>query len=253
MDILVSNDDGVEAAGIIVLAKAMKKLGSVVVSAPMNEQSAKSHSLTMREPVRVVRRPEGWYGVGGTPADSVYMALHHLCSSPPDWVVSGINAGGNLGDDVVYSGTVAAAREAALNGIPSLAVSLVIAGDTPHWETAAEISTRVIEMMSAEKLPKGTFLNLNIPDRPLSDVVGLAVTSLGNRHYKSEVDRRQDPRGHAYYWIGGPPDGFSGSEHSDGVMLNEGWATLTPLKVDTTDYASMDRLASMVGSQIDLS
>lgn len=271
MLILLSNDDGVEAPGLGALVEALAAPDvEIVVSAPRHEQSAKSHSLTLYEPLRVepwVPRaaprigPNGgvsWFAVAGTPADSVYVGVHRLCSRRPDIVISGVNYGTNLGDDVHYSGTVAAAMEAALIGIPAIAVSLGTGdrdpGD-PIYETAAEYARRVMVALLADPLPRHMFLNLNVPGRPLDRIAGLKVTPMGKRYYHPMVQMNRDPRGRAYYWIGGPHDRFDGWERPaeidapeppeddlDGWWFERGYATLTPLHPDLTAFDTLERL-----------
>lgn len=267
MLILLSNDDGVEAPGLAALAEALAGPDvDIVVVAPREEQSAKSHSLTLYEPLRVERwtprhanrASARWFAAGGTPADCTYLGIYELCGARPDVVVSGINYGSNLGDDVHYSGTVAAAMEAALHGIPSLAVSLGTGdrdkGD-PIWETAGEVARRVVHAMLTDPLPGHTFLNLNVPGVPLERLAGLRACPIGKRYYHPMVQMKQDPRGRAYYWIGGGHDRFEGWDHAtpsedahqkagnlDGWWFERGYATLTPLHPDVTAFRSLDQV-----------
>jgi 5'-nucleotidase len=204
--------------------------------APLQEQSGMSHALTMNRPLRVIDFGDDRWAVDGTPVDCVYVAIHKLLPEVPSLVVSGINLGANLGDDVFYSGTVGAAREAALSGIPSLAVSLDMtdASERPYFETASAFAMAVITAMESADLPSGVFLNLNVPNRPLENVHGLAVCPLGKRHYEPIVEERRDPRGKPYYWIGGDPVGELMGEGTDGSWIAKGYATLTPLGLDNT-------------------
>ncbi len=267
MLILLSNDDGVEAPGLAALVDALAGPDvEIVVVAPREEQSAKSHSLTLYEPLRVEewtprvapRAPARWYAARGTPADCAYLGIHHLCGRRPDVVVSGINYGSNLGDDVHYSGTVAAAMEAALQGLPALAVSLGTGdrdkGD-PIWETAGAVARRVIAKMLADPLPTHTFLNLNVPGVTLDRLQGVKVCPMGKRFYHPMVKINQDPRGRAYYWIGGGHDRFEGWDRAtpseeahqragslDGWWFERGYATLTPLHPDMTAFSVLDRV-----------
>ncbi len=244
MHILVTNDDGFEAPGLIALANHLDRLGQVVRVAPATEQSARSHALTMNEPLRVHGQGPGRFAVNGTPADCVYIGLHHLCDRRPDVVVSGINRGTNLGGDVHYSGTVAAAREAALAGVPALAVSL----DTPsgrrdrdrNWDSAALLAVHVVQMMLANKLPAGALLNLNVPDVPADQLSRLHVTRLGRREYAPRVQVNRDPRGREYYWIGGDHVGFCDEEGTDGYWFSRGHPTLSPLSTDSTALDLVD-------------
>lgn len=246
MLLLVSNDDGIDAPGIEALARALAPLGQVLVVAPHTERSAQSHALTMHEPLRVTERAPGRFACSGQPADCVYLGVHHLCGQRPTAVISGINRGSNLGDDVHYSGTVGAAEEAALMGLPALAVSLHPERDRApdhHWDTAATLAVRVLRAMLADPLPPRVFLNLNVPDRPLSEVPGVRPASLGRREYKPMVAESRDPRGREYYWVGGAPLGFDETEGTDGYWFARGWATLTPLHPDHTHRATLDRLS----------
>lgn len=246
MLLLVSNDDGIDAPGIEVLARALAPLGQVMVVAPSTERSAQSHALTMHEPLRVSERAPGRFACSGQPADCVYLGVHHLCATRPTAVISGINRGSNLGDDVHYSGTVGAAEEAALMGIPALAVSLhPDRANAPdhHWQTAAELAVRVLRAMVADPLPPRVFLNLNVPDLPLDQVPGIRAAALGRREYQPMVAESRDPRGREYYWVGGAPLAFDQTEGTDGYWFSRGFATLTPLHPDHTHRATLDRLS----------
>ncbi|MDP2313092.1 MAG: 5'/3'-nucleotidase SurE [Pseudomonadota bacterium] len=242
MLILLSNDDGIEAAGLRALEAALADLGEVWTVAPATEQSAKSHSLTMHEPLRVAAHGERRFSVSGTPADSVYLAAHHLLPRKPDLVVSGINRGSNLSNDVMYSGTVAAAREAASFDIPSIAVSLWVAGGSPHWETAQRIARQVVDESLRQKLPVGVLLNLNVPDLPYDQVKGVRVAPLGRRWYHPTVAVNTDPRGRKYYWIGGDHDRFDDLPDSDGPLCEAGYAVVTPLHMDVTAHEVLPAL-----------
>ncbi len=239
MRILVSNDDGIFAAGLPPLVGALEALGDVRVVAPASEQSASSHALTMHSPLRVRKHREGWFSVSGTPADCVYMAINHLLPWRPDLVVSGINRGGNLSEDVHYSGTVAAAREACLVGIKGLAVSLHIDWGAPNdprtcWETAAALAARVVPDVAANQIPGCRLFNLNVPDLPLDQVKGIRLCRLGHRNYKIDVTERRDLRGKRYYWIGGNHEFFDPTPGTDGPAVEDSWASLTPMRVDLT-------------------
>jgi 5'-nucleotidase len=243
---MLSNDDGIEAPGLHALEDLFGPRASVVVVAPHSEQSAKSHALTMWEPLRAHRRGPHRYAVTGTPADCAYIGLHKLCDPRPDVVISGVNRGSNIGDDVHYSGTVAAAMEAALIGVPALAVSLGLLRDVAdrqhHWATAAAIALDVVQRMLADPLDKHCFLNLNVPDLPLEEVRGIKICRMGRQSYHPLVDEKRDPRGKPYYWIGGDHKGWSEDEESDGCWFGRGYATLTPLQPDLTAERQLDRL-----------
>ncbi|MES2637994.1 MAG: 5'/3'-nucleotidase SurE [Myxococcota bacterium] len=242
MLILLSNDDGIEAAGLSALEAAMADLGEVWTVAPATEQSAKSHSLTMHEPLRVAQHGERRFSVSGTPADSVYIAAHHLLPRKPDLVVSGINRGSNLSNDVMYSGTVAAAREAASFDIPSIAVSLWVSGAAPHWDTAQRIARDVVMETMRQKLPPGVLLNVNVPDLPHDQLKGVRVAPLGRRWYHPTVAVNLDPRGRKYYWIGGDHDRFDDLPESDGPLCESGFAVVTPLHLDLTAHEVLNAL-----------
>ena len=245
MRILLSNDDGIEAVGLDALARALEPLAEVWVVAPATEQSAKSHSFTMYEPLRVNAAGPRRFSVSGTPADAVYLALHGLLPERPDLVVSGINRGSNLGTDVLYSGTVAAAREAAANDLPAMAVSLHVpdGATSLHWDTAMSFARRLVGSMLAHPLPIGQVLNVNVPNVDLAAVRGMRVAPLARRRYQPLVQQQSDPRGKSYYWIGGPHDRFDGEAEADGPLCLAGWVTLTPMTLDMTAHESLPQVS----------
>jgi 5'-nucleotidase len=236
MRILVTNDDGIDSPGLHALEAVAAELGEVWTVAPATEQSARSHALTMHEPLRVHTHGPRRFAVTGTPADCSYLAIHHLLPDAPSLVLSGINRGANLGDDVVYSGTVAAAREAASFGVPALAVSLWVRSDTPHWETAQAAVRQVAPRLLHHGLPSRILLNLNVPDLPAGEVRGVRVAPLALRHYAASVEEKLDPRGRRYYWIGGEHDHFAGAPDADGPLCEDGWSVITPLQMDLTAH-----------------
>jgi 5'-nucleotidase len=242
--ILLTNDDGLHAPGLAEMARALPSRLMRRLVAPLQEQSGMSHALTMNRPLRVIEFGDDRWAVDGTPVDCVYVALHTLLAERPSMVISGINLGANLGDDVFYSGTVGAAREAALSGLPALAVSLDMtdASEQPHFETASAYAMAVITTMEATTLPPGVFLNLNVPNLPLEKVNGMVVCPLGGRHYEPVVEQRQDPRGKTYYWIGGEPVGELMGEGTDGSWIAKGYATLTPLGLEHTAQEHLDTI-----------
>lgn len=244
MRVLVSNDDGYDASGVRALAQAVGGLGEVWVVAPLLEQSGQSHSLSLTAPLRVREHAERWYSVSGTPADCIYLALHELLPQAPGLVLSGINRGSNLGNDVHYSGTVAAAREAALAGLPAVAISLHVTPEegTLHWATATAVALQVARVVLQDGLPERTLLNVNVPNVPLGELKGVRAATLGERTYQSSVTRRDDPWGRPYYWIGGAHLAFGADAQSDGPLVEQGWATVTPLRCDLTDHAFLDTL-----------
>lgn len=244
MRILVSNDDGFDAPGIRALAEAAADLGEVWVVAPTTEQSAQSHSLTLRAPLRAHWRGERRWAVDGTPADCIYLALHGLMDGPPDLVLSGVNRGSNLGSDVHYSGTVAAAREACLAGLPAVAVSLHLTepGGAHHYETATRVAKSVARSVIADGLPADTLLNVNVPNVPPDDLEGVRVARLGRRMYDHKVTERADPWGLPYYWIGGAHRAFEEADDADGLLVERGFASVTPLHSDPTLHTFLDAL-----------
>lgn len=244
MRILVTNDDGIGAPGIKALAEALTVLGQVTVVAPDRERSAAGHSLTLHSPLRVFELRSGWYAVDGTPTDCVNMGIHSLLETPPDLVVSGINHGGNMGDDITYSGTVAAAMEANLMGIPSLAVSLATYGTTDYFPDAARVAVQVVREMVRNGLPADTFLNLNIPNLPFDQIKPVQITRQGKRSFVGKIVDKTDPRGRKYYWIGSEEPSFLDDEGTDFNAVGTGHASLTPLHLDLTNHRAMAALAS---------
>lgn len=240
--ILVTNDDGIDAPGLRVLAEALGALGEVVVVAPDRERSGVSRAITLGRPLRMRARGEGWYAVDGTPTDCVYLAIHTLLDALPALVVSGINRGPNLADDVTYSGTVAGAMEGALEGIPAIAVSLN--GREPlDYRPAATFAVSVAQLVLAEGLPDRSMLNVNVPDTQGAPVRGFRWTRAGHRDYGHQVTTRTDPRGRDYHWIGGRFLSFDPLEGSDCDAVAEGLAAITPLNLDLTHHALLDRLS----------
>jgi 5'/3'-nucleotidase len=236
MNILISNDDGVLARGLSVLADAASSLGQVTVVAPDREQSATSHSLTLHRPIRATRRSDGAYQVDGTPTDCVLLALDALMPEKPDFVFSGVNHGPNMGEDVLYSGTVAAAMEGLAAGIPSVAISYG-SFDLEHLESHLEWLKRLLGgIVAVQGFPPDTLLNVNLPAIPGGEVKGVKVTSLGSRVFHEEVARMKDPWGRDIYWIGGGHVTWSGGAESDFRAMRDGFISVTPLHVDMTNY-----------------
>jgi 5'-nucleotidase len=241
MKILLSNDDGVHAPGLKAMYSELKKLGDVWVVAPLEEKSTTGHSLTIHKPLRMIPIRDRFIGVSGSPADCVYVGIRQVLGKLPDLVVSGINRGANMGQDVYYSGTVSAAREACILGIPALAVSLSIdfakapSEDEVHYATAAKVARKLLGKLDLGSLPKHTLLNLNVPDLPVRMVKGVAPVRQGFRYYSGSVLRRRDHRGKDYFWVGGQYKGFRNEPHSDCAAVESGYAALTPLRLDCTD------------------
>ncbi len=246
MHFLISNDDGIEARGILVLAERMAALGQVTIVAPDQNRSGASNSLTLDSPVRIRELGERRYRVTGTPSDCVHIALTGLLDKDPDIVVSGINAGANLGDDVIYSGTVAAAMEGRFLGLPAIAVSLVFGERPEHYQTAAEAVALLVERLRQNPLPADTILNVNVPDRPWEDIRGLEVTRLGHRHRAEPVVRMLDPRGTPMYWIGPAGPGQDAGPGTDFDAVRRGYISITPIHVDLTRYQALEQVAGWV-------
>lgn len=242
--ILVTNDDGVYSPGIQMLAKRLREMDRVIIVAPDRERSAAGHSMTLHRPLLIEQIKENVYSVNGTPTDCVNIAIKGLLDEKPRLVVSGINKGPNLGDDVTYSGTVAGAIEARLLEVPSFAISLV-ARDRFRFAEAAEVALRVAEQILDHGLSAGTLLNVNVPNIPLDDITGTRITRLGKRIYHQMTVERVDPRGKKYYWIGGGDPDWEREEGTDFDAIDRHAVSITPLHLDLTDYASFDGLRAM--------
>jgi 5'-nucleotidase len=249
MRILVSNDDGVDAAGIRMLASVLREAGhEVTVVAPDRDRSGASNSLTLDLPIRLKRIDHYTVSVAGTPTDCVHLALTGLLEFEPDIVVSGINNAANLGDDVIYSGTVSAAMEGRFLGLPAVAVSLVTRNHDPrHFETAARAAVEIVARLKADPLPADTILNVNVPDLPWSEVKGFEVTRLGNRHRAEGCIAQKDPRGNEVYWIGPAGREQDSGPGTDFHAVRTGHISITPIQVDLTRYQALEKVASWVG------
>ena len=241
MRILISNDDGVHSEGIIVLANELKKIAKVVVVAPDRERSAAGHSLTLQHPLRIEKIRKNFYSVDGTPTDSVILGVNEILKKKPDIVISGINKGANLGDDITYSGTVAAAIEGTLLGIPSFAVSLT-SNMNFEFETAAHFATKVAESIMRYGLPDETLLNVNVPNLPLDQINGTMITHQGKRVYDNSIIKKKDPRGKDYFWMGGESIGFEKERWTDFDAIEQDCVSITPIKLDLTNYDVIDEL-----------
>ena len=245
MRILVSNDDGYRSTGIATLAAALAERAEVTVVAPERDRSGASNSLTLDWPVRVQQPSAGVYSVEGTPTDCVHLAITGLLEVVPDMVVSGINAGGNLGDDVLYSGTVAAAMEGRTLGLPAIAISLV--GSAPaHYATAAEVARRLMDRLHHEPLPADTILNVNVPDLAWASVQGIEATRLGQRHRAEAAIHDRDPKGRSIYWIGPPGAQQDAGPGTDFDAIERGYVSITPIEVDLTRYPALDQVAGWI-------
>ena len=235
--ILVTNDDGYFSPGIAALAAALRAIGDVTVVAPLTEASAVGHALTLRRPLRVEEISESVFAVDGTPTDCVNVAIDKILTSRPDIVVSGINHGLNVGDDVTYSGTVAGAFEAALLGFPGIAVSL----ERPesNFGPAAEIAAQCAALVLAQGMPERTFLNINVPK---GEINGVRTTVQAKRNHITKVNRRLDPRNRPYFWIEEAQDDWAPHDQSDRQAIRDGFVSLTPLQLDLTDYKSLETI-----------
>lgn len=241
MRILLSNDDGYFAPGLNILAEALAPLAQITVVAPERNRSGASNSLTLDRPLWVRQAHNGFYFVNGTPTDCVHLALTGLLDREPDMVFAGINHGANLGDDVLYSGTVAAATEGRFLGLPAVAISLV--GSNPrHFDTAAQVAATLLQKIQNQPLPQDTLLNVNVPDLPLAAIKGYQVTRLGARHKAEAVIRDSDPRGHTIYWVGPPGSEQDAGPGTDFDAIKNGYVSITPLQLDLTRYERMETL-----------
>jgi 5'-nucleotidase len=248
MKILLTNDDAYFAEGIQVLSRELQKHWDVMLVAPDREQSATSHSLTLNQPLRINALNKKVYSVDGTAVDCVLLSVYSLLKKKPDLVISGINHGPNLGDDVIYSGTVAGAREGALLGIPSLAIS-VTAWTGCRFDYATKFATRLVRRIARKGLPDNSFLNINIPNKPARQIKGANLTRLGTRTYRNIIDRRTDPRGKSYYWISGTPV-WKRERDTDYQAIRENRVSITPLTLDMNNYQIKNELKNILNGEL---
>ena len=247
MQILLSNDDGYRAEGLRALAAAMATLGQLTVVAPDRNRSGASNSLTLETPLRIQQAEPGWYYVNGTPTDCVHLAISGFLAVPQDLVLSGINDGANLGDDVLYSGTVAAAIEARHLGLPTIAFSLCVEGGR-HFAAAARIARELVDGLLNQPLPEALILNVNIPDRPSEDIRGIRATRLGARHQSEATIRASDPRGRPVYWVGAAGAGADAGPGTDFAAIQDGYVSVTPLSIDMTHHAALPAVADGIAA-----
>jgi len=243
--VLISNDDGVYAKGLLVLAEAIKKIAIVDVVAPDRNRSGASNSLTLSAPLRLKKLDNGMVSVEGTPTDCVHVAITGLLETAPNMVVAGINSGSNLGDDVWYSGTVAAAMEGRFLGLPAIAVSLA-SEQVKHYDTAAKVTCELIQHLLKESLPSATILNVNVPDVPFEELQGYEVTRLGTRHCAAPTIKEMDPRGHEVYWVGPAGAEQDAGMGTDFCAIRQGKVSVTPLRIDLTHYEAFDSLSAWI-------
>jgi len=240
--ILLTNDDGVHAPGLAALIRRVSEVAEVVVVAPDREQSAVSHALTLHHPLRAARINDNVFSVDGTPTDCVNLGIHSLLSFRPDLVISGINRGANIADDVTYSGTVAAALEATLMGIPAIAVSLATRGAGENYDAAALCAARLARTVFDNGLPRDTYLNVNVPDLPAERLLPPLITCQGKRSYEGTIVDKVDPRGRNYYWIGTADLSFQDIPGTDYHAVSRGHVSISPLHIDLTNHASIATL-----------
>ncbi len=247
MYILLSNDDGYQAPGLAALAAALEPMARITVIAPERDRSGASNSLTLDLPIRAREAENGFIRVDGTPTDCVHLAVTGLLQEEPDMVVAGINAGANMGDDVLYSGTVAAATEGRFLGLPAMAVSL--ASHRPrHFETAGRVARELVLRLQQAPLPADSILNVNVPDLPYAELKGYRATRLGHRHKAEPVVESTDPRGKRIYWIGPAGAEQDAGPETDFYAVREGWVSVTPLQVDLTRHAALPALGDWLSA-----
>lgn len=247
MHILVSNDDGYRAPGISVLVEALAAEYEVSIVAPERNCSGASNSLTLERGLRACQLEENVYYVDGTPTDSVHLAITGLLEKEPDMVISGINAGANMGDDVLYSGTVAAAMEGRHLGLPAIAVSMD-SYNPKHFETAAKAVVHLLQDFKQVSFSSNTILNINVPDIPWSEIRGFQATRLGNRHKSEGVIKQEDPRGEPMYWVGPPGKAQDAGEGTDFYAVSNNYVSITPLQIDLTRYDSLAEIAGWLST-----
>ncbi|MCB1825356.1 MAG: 5'/3'-nucleotidase SurE [Candidatus Competibacteraceae bacterium] len=241
MHILVSNDDGYQAPGLLCLAAALKELAEITVVAPDRDRSGASNSLSLKNPLYVTRHDNGFHSVEGTPTDCVHLAITGLLEREPDMVVSGINNGPNMGDDVIYSGTVAAAMEGRFLGLPAIAISQA-APCPQHFDTAARVAVWLVRRLRERPLPSDSILNVNVPDLPWEQLAGFRVVRLGHRHKSEPVIKSTDPRGRPIYWVGPAGPEQDAGPGTDFHAVRAGHVAITPLQVDLTRHGALATL-----------
>ena len=247
MHLLLSNDDGIHASGLKFLAEALSPLGKISVVAPNRNRSAASNSLTLERPIRANEIANNWYSVDGTPTDCVHLAITGLLKDEPDIVVSGINEGANLGDDVIYSGTVAAAIEGRFLGLPAVAISL--ASFQPKFmQDAAQVSAAMIANLAETSLPNDVIININIPDIAKCELKGVQTTRLGNRHKAEPVIEDKDPRGKPIYWVGAAGPEQDAGIGTDFYAVNNNYVSVSPMHLDLTHYKAMEEVENWVST-----
>lgn len=245
MKILISNDDGIDSPGISALVTEMKKIGDVVVIAPSTEQSAVGHAITMKIPLRITEYYKNGdffgYAIDGTPADCIKIGIRNILKNSPDIVISGINNGSNTAINIIYSGTVSAAREAAIMDVPAIAVS-VTNHEPKHFETAAKMVTQLVQKVIRKGLPNGTLLNVNVPDLPEEEIAGILLTQQGKSKWDDIYEERYDPYGKKYYWLTGNLIQADNDLTTDQFAIKNNYVSVTPIHFDLTDYKTYDSM-----------
>jgi len=249
MRILISNDDGYFAPGLACLAEHLSVIADVTVVAPERDRSGASNSLTLNRPLNLRKASNGFYYVDGTPTDCVHLAVTGMLDTQPDIVVSGINSGANMGDDTIYSGTVAAATEGFLLGIPAIAISMV-GHELKHYATAAKVAVELVQRFKTEKHSSPWLLNVNVPDVPYDQLQGREVTRLGKRHKAEPVIKSSNPHGQPVYWVGAAGKARDAGEGTDFFATSQRRVSITPLQIDLTQYTQLDAVRSWLGDQV---
>ncbi|NSW83857.1 MAG: 5'/3'-nucleotidase SurE [Syntrophothermus sp.] len=258
MRILLTNDDGIDSPGILAVLRELEKMGEVYVVAPDRERSGTGHSITVFSPIKAQRvevpgsSALAWV-IDGTPADCVKLGISALIPKTPDYVVSGVNRGANLGTDVLYSGTVSAALEGVIMGFPSVAVSLDSFNPNEDFSFAARFTRLVLRILHREGVGKDIILNINVPCLPRSEIRGIRITKLGVRRYENLFEERKDPRGNSYYWLGGEVIREEQDPDSDVAAVNQGYISITPIHFDLTDYQLIEDFRRRFQPYIDIS
>ncbi|MFC1837451.1 5'/3'-nucleotidase SurE [Thermodesulfobacteriota bacterium] len=240
--ILLTNDDGVHAPGLQILYEESQKLGEAIIIAPEHDNSAASHSLTMDRPLRVKQLDKNIFAINGTPTDCVMIGIEKILAQRPDLVISGINPGANLGDDVSYSGTVSAAIESTMLGIPSIAVSLAAESEPYHYKTAGTFINTLAKLILDKGLPPDTLLNVNIPNSTIENIAGVQFTRRGRRLYEGAIKETRDPWGRKHYWIGGGIPSWDSDEDSDSAAVSVNKISITPMHLDPTNHEALEFL-----------
>lgn len=251
MNIVLTNDDGINAPGIRTLKRVLEEAGhEITVIAPDQEQSASSHSITLHEPLRIITRSANEYAITGSPADCIILASRVILEKDPDLLISGINGGGNMAEDILYSGTVAAALEAMFMGYKSIALSIA-AHTNQKFETAAVLMRKFLEQGLHKELEKWEVFNINVPNLDLEDIKGVKITKTGNRHYHDFVKEQLDPQGRKIYWIGGAKATWKDIDNTDFKVINEGYVSITPISPNFTKLKSLAKVESwLAGAEL---